>query len=191
MGAHDRPRRKHRAPAPHDLGIVPLRRQTGIDGDHQVQVVGHDGVGMDGDGELVGEPVDAVPQPLTAVLEAQVGLGIDTAQEGATRAARHAVAEPWGVRIDEVGARVAHGKQHAAGAGSGVQESADGGCWKREKVGCPVLCQIAATRRGEPNGLRTHFVGLHQYSLLLVAPSKWIVSWVLFRRYSRTSYLPT
>ena len=107
----------HLPPARMHFLVRPRLGQRRIGGDHQMHMVGHDRVGMDRDGELLGEQVDAVFQQLATVLVAAAGELVDAAQEGPAHASWDAVVDAWRVRIDEVRSGVTHGPSMRCGAG--------------------------------------------------------------------------
>jgi hypothetical protein len=92
-----------------DLFGAPLLGRIGPDFKHYVQMVAHHRVAHDGDGEELGEEVDAVFDPLTAVIEVPAGVGIVPAQPRPPHAASDAV----------IAARQAAGGEVFAGAGHG------------------------------------------------------------------------
>ena len=70
---------------------------------------------MDGDGEAVGEPGQALFDPVLAMLEGPPGIVVDAAQEGAAHTALHAMEGSGTAGGNERGARLGHAASIAAG----------------------------------------------------------------------------
>ena len=66
-----------------------------------MQVVAHHGVGVDGDGEALREQLQALFDPVLAVLEGLAGVTINAAQEGTAHAALYAMKGAGAAGSDE------------------------------------------------------------------------------------------
>lgn len=84
-------RREHAHPSVGDIDVRPCTGRRRLDLQHQVQVVAHHGVGVDGDCEGFGQKRDALLDPVLAMFEGLAGVAILPAQEGAAHAALHAM----------------------------------------------------------------------------------------------------
>ena len=102
-------RRERVDPAPRHLLVAPApARQRVVAGD-EVEVVAHDAVGVDLDGEAAGEELDAVDEPLLAVRVVASGAGVASAEEGALHAARHDVVVAGVDGVDQESSGSGHG----------------------------------------------------------------------------------
>ena len=88
-------------PAPCDIVIGPSRGGEGVEVDDEVEVIAHDGVGVDIDGEGLGEVGDTLLEPRFAVREVGTGEFIDAAQPSAAHAARDEVVAQGVGGVDE------------------------------------------------------------------------------------------
>ena len=91
-----------------DLEVGPGAGRLRIDPDHDMHVVGHDGVAIQRDGEVRSQLQQAILDPGLAVFERLAGVAIEAAEERATNAAADAVVEAGRVGRDEVGAGGGH-----------------------------------------------------------------------------------
>jgi hypothetical protein len=83
--------REQADPALGNLVIGPAQRLARIDVQHQMQVVAHDGVGVDRDGEALGDEADALLDPAPAMFEGPTAVVVDAAEERPPDAALDAV----------------------------------------------------------------------------------------------------
>jgi len=97
-----------------------------------MQVIRHHRVRLDAQREAVRQQVDAVLNPLTAVLEGPAGQLVLTAEPGATYAARYAVVSAGDGRIDKVTAWVAHAVNGGSEAWATGSEKSDVAVGKAE-----------------------------------------------------------
>ncbi|MEG3792552.1 hypothetical protein V1318_20730 [Lysobacter sp. CCNWLW3] len=76
------------------LGIRPLLRQGRLHLHHLMQVITQYGIRVNGDSEAIGQQHQPLLDPDLSVFEGPSSVVIDSAQEGATYAALHAVENP-------------------------------------------------------------------------------------------------
>jgi hypothetical protein len=84
-----------------DFVIRPGASGERVEEDDEVEVIAHDGVGVDIDGEGVAEEHEALDEPVFTVREVLAGEFIDAAQACAAHAARDEVVAKRVVGVDE------------------------------------------------------------------------------------------
>jgi hypothetical protein len=89
--------RKQVHPAGGDHVVGPCCHLAGIDTDHQVQMIAHHSIGVDGHCKAFGDLSNPRFYPLLAMLEGAAGMAIDSAQKSPTHAPLDAMVGAGGV----------------------------------------------------------------------------------------------
>lgn len=117
------PGTKQAHPTGGDILVAPAGRGPGRKLHDQMQMIAHDRVGVDGDGEALRQETQPLFDPVLAVLERPSGVAVEPAQEGATDTALGAVIESVGTGLNELCAGLGHAAKMSPALGEICREN--------------------------------------------------------------------
>ncbi|GMV31625.1 MAG: hypothetical protein AMXMBFR59_37500 [Rhodanobacteraceae bacterium] len=101
--------RKKPDPAGGDIFIAPLCHGRWGELHNDVEMVAHDGVGMDCNGETAAEEVKSLDEPVFSMFEGPACIVVDTAEKSAPYTTLHPMVAAVTARRNELGSRDGHG----------------------------------------------------------------------------------
>ena len=120
--------REGAAPSADDFVVRPLTRGGWVEEDDEMEVVAHDGVSVDLDGEEAGQMMHTVDEPAASMREIGLGEVIEAAEPAASDAARDEMVEEGCVGVDDFSASDSHARECRAVSENALSASADRSC---------------------------------------------------------------